>query len=61
MHDGGTGFWWIPQPGVLAIVTDSAPRILWVAIFTSPTTVSGRVIGLDGSTLTGVWTGVRVN
>ncbi len=58
---GGTGFWWIPQPGVLAIVTDGTPRILWVAIFTSSTTVSGRVIGLDGSTLTGVWSGTRVN
>ena len=58
---GGTGFWWIPRPGVLAIVTDATPRVLWVALFTSPSTVSGRVFGLDGSTLTGAWTGVLVN
>ena len=38
--EGGTGFWWIPQPGVLAIVTDSATD-LDGAIFTSPTTVAG--------------------
>ena len=56
-ENGVAGVWWLPQTRVLAVVINSTPRMLWVGLLAGPTTLNGVIVGLDGSTLRGGWTG----
>jgi hypothetical protein len=59
-QDGVTGVWSLPSPGILAVRLDGNPRTLWLGRFTTSSQISGAVLGLDGSTLRGNWSGTVV-